>query len=261
MSKELNEAVVVGYGRSAISKAKKGKGYFADTHPIEWSSEILKKVIEKTPGVEPEDIDDIAIGCARTVNRCGKNVARLVALRAGLESVSAMTVNRFCSSGLQTISICSNNIAVGNIDTAIAGGIECMSMTQTYLPDDDDAILDEMVPGAYMMSAAPLYHIGGLQGLIKMHLIGGTYITLNGIVPEVVFNNIEKYKVTQLQMLPPVTYERIYTYKNRQDYDLSSIWEVCVSAGKSTTEYIDHIFEMFPTCHLRPSCQKYSKII
>ena len=104
-----------------------------------------------------------------------------------------------------------------------------------------------------MMSAAPLYHIGGLQGLIKMHLIGGTYITLNGIVPEVVFNNIEKYKVTQLQMLPPVTYERIYTYKNRQDYDLSSIWEVCVSAGKSTTEYIDHIFEMFPTCHLRPS--------
>jgi len=170
MSKELNEAVVVGYGRSAISKAKKGKGYFADTHPIEWSSEILKKVIEKTPGVEPEDIDDIAIGCARTVNRCGKNVARLVALRAGLESVSAMTVNRFCSSGLQTISICSNNIAVGNIDTAIAGGIECMSMTQTYLPDDDDAILDEMVPGAYMGMGITAENVAELKGITRREM-------------------------------------------------------------------------------------------
>lgn len=104
-----------------------------------------------------------------------------------------------------------------------------------------------------MMSTAPLYHIGGLQGMIKMHLIGGTYITLNGINPEVIIDSIEKYKVTQLQMLPPVTYERVYhtdVWKNR---DLSSVWEVCVSAGKCTQEYIDHIFEMFPDCHLRPS--------
>lgn len=148
MGKELREAVIVAYGRSAVGKAK--KGYFVNTYPIELAAEILKGVLAKVPQLKPEEIDDVAIGCARTVNRCGKNVARLICLRAGLESVSAQTVNRFCSSGLQTIATCANSIAVGDIDVAVAGGIECMSMEQTYKDDDDDPILNEMVPGAYM---------------------------------------------------------------------------------------------------------------
>ena len=148
MGKELREAVIVAYGRSAVGKSK--KGYFINTHPVELGAEILKGVLAKVPQLKPEEIDDVAIGCARTVNRCGKNVARLICLRAGLESVSAQTVNRFCSSGLQTIAAMTNAIAVGDIDVAVAGGSECMSMEQTYKDDDDDAILDEMVPGAYM---------------------------------------------------------------------------------------------------------------
>lgn len=104
-----------------------------------------------------------------------------------------------------------------------------------------------------MMSTAPLYHIGGLQGMIKMHVVGSTFITLNGIVPEEILKKIQEYRVTQLQMLPPVTYERVYRYDKWKDYDLSSVWEVCISAGKCTKEYTDHVFEMFPGCHLRPS--------
>lgn len=145
---EKREAVIVAYGRCATGKAR--KGYYVDKHPIDVASETLLKVLEKVPQLDPKDIDDIAIGCARTVNKCGKNVARLIALRAGLESVSAMTVNRFCSSGLQTIAIESANIEMGNIDIAVAGGIECMSMQQTYLPEDTLQALDEQDPGAYM---------------------------------------------------------------------------------------------------------------
>ncbi len=110
-------------------------------------------------------------------------------------------------------------------------------------------------PGAVdtMMSTAPLYHIGGLQGFLKMLVLGGTYITLERIDPEEIFTMIERWKVTQLQMLPPVTYERLYNYSGRNGRDTSSVWEVCISAGKCTDDYIRHVFEMFPNCHLRPS--------
>lgn len=104
-----------------------------------------------------------------------------------------------------------------------------------------------------MMSTAPLYHIGGLQGVLKMLVLGGTYITLERIEPREILYMIETWKVTQLQMLPPVTYERLYKYDGWREKNRSSVWEVCISAGKSTNEYIKHIFEMFPACHLRPS--------
>lgn len=148
MDNRRQEAVIVAYGRCAIGKSK--KGYYVDEHPIEVAAQTLKNVIAKVPQLDPNEIDDIAIGCARTVNKCGKNVARLVTLRAGLESVSAQTINRFCSSGLQSIAIEASNIEMGNIDVAVAGGMECMSMTQSYLPGDDYEVLDEMSPGAYM---------------------------------------------------------------------------------------------------------------
>lgn len=148
MKKKLREAVVVAYGRTPVSRAK--KGYFTGIHPIEWGAQALVGVLKKVPQLDPNEIDDVIIGCARTVNKCSKNVARLICLRAGLESVSAQTVNRFCSSGLQTISIGANAIAVGDMDVVVAGGIESMSMVQTPGEDDEDPVLGEMNPGAYM---------------------------------------------------------------------------------------------------------------
>lgn len=159
------EAVIVAYGRCATGKSK--KGYYVDRHPIDVAADTLKGVLAKVPQLDPKDIDDIAIGCARTVNKCGKNVARLVALRAGLESVSAMTVNRFCSSGLQTIAIEAANIAVGNADIAIAGGMECMSMTQTYLPEDTNEELDKQDPGAYMGMGDTAENVAADKGITR----------------------------------------------------------------------------------------------
>jgi len=104
-----------------------------------------------------------------------------------------------------------------------------------------------------LLSTAPLYHIGGLQTLLKMLVLGGTYATYNTIEPDEILGMIDRHKVTQLQMLPPITYERLYRSYKTGNYDLSSVWEVCISAGKCTLEYTDHIFEMFPVCHLRPS--------
>ncbi len=104
-----------------------------------------------------------------------------------------------------------------------------------------------------MLSTAPLYHIGGLQAMMKMMVLEGTFITFNGIEPSSILKTIDDQKVTQLQMLPPVTYERLYKKYRCQKADLSSVWEVCISAGKCTLEYSDHIFEMFPESHLRTS--------
>lgn len=162
---DKREAVIVAYGRCATGKAR--KGYYVDKHPIDVASETLLKVLEKVPQLDPKDIDDIAIGCARTVNKCGKNVARLVALRAGLESVSAMTVNRFCSSGLQTIAIEAANIEMGNIDIAVAGGMECMSMQQTYLPEDTLEELDKQDPGAYMGMLQTAENVAADKGVTR----------------------------------------------------------------------------------------------
>lgn len=105
-----------------------------------------------------------------------------------------------------------------------------------------------------MLSTAPLYHIGGLQAMLKMLILGGTFVSFNSIDSETILKTIVEYGVTQVQMLPPITYERLYKqYKKMDDVDLSSVWEVCISAGKCTIEYTEHIFEMFPNCHLRPS--------
>ncbi len=167
VSKPLDDVVIVGYGRCAVGRAKLGKGYYAHLYPIEWAAQTLQKVIESVPGLEASDVDDLVVGCARTVNRCGKNVARLIALRAGYQDMPAQTVNRFCSSGLQTISIAANNIAVGNIDCAIAGGLECMSMEQTYKPDDDDPFLNEMEPGAYMGMGITAENVAAKYGITR----------------------------------------------------------------------------------------------
>ncbi len=104
-----------------------------------------------------------------------------------------------------------------------------------------------------MMSTSPLYHTGGLQGMLKMLVLGGLFITLNGIRAEEIERMTDQYQVTQLQMLPPVMYERIYDYMRERGRVFPSVREVCVSAGKADQKAIGHIFEMFPNCHLRVS--------
>ena len=123
----MREAVIVSRARTAIGRAKKGS--LRDTRPEYFASEMIKELVKRTPGLEKEMVDDIMLGCAMPEGEQGMNVARLIGLAAGFPtSVPAITVNRFCSSGSQTIALAADTIRTGNADIMIAGGVESMSM-------------------------------------------------------------------------------------------------------------------------------------
>src|SRR5436189_1564334 len=119
--------VIVSAVRTAVGKAPKGK--LSATRPDDMAAAAMRAAIERTPGLRAEDIDDIYIGCAMPEAEQGMNVARVAAFRAGIPySVPAMTLNRFCSSGLQSIAFAADRIASGAAHTILAGGTESMSM-------------------------------------------------------------------------------------------------------------------------------------
>ena len=121
-----NEVVIVSAVRSAVGKGKKD-GALATTHPVELSALMMKTAIERA-GIDKATIDDVAWGCAMPEASQGLNVARLSSLRAGVPvEVPAQTVNRFCSSGLQTIADGAMQIMSGMSDVILAGGVEMMS--------------------------------------------------------------------------------------------------------------------------------------
>ena len=121
-----NDAVIVSAVRTAVGRGKKD-GSLANVHPVDLSAEVLKAAVSRA-GVAPSDVDDVIWGCAMPEASQGLNVARLSVLRAGFPvDVPATTVNRFCSSGLQTIAMGAQAIMSGMAETVIAGGIEMMS--------------------------------------------------------------------------------------------------------------------------------------
>ena len=113
--------------RTPVGKAP--RGVFKNTPPDDLLAHVMKAMMAKYPSVDTTKIEDVVIGCAMPEAEQGMNVARIATLLAGLpDCVPAMTVNRFCSSGVQTIATAADNIASGNIDMALAGGTESMSM-------------------------------------------------------------------------------------------------------------------------------------
>jgi acetyl-CoA acyltransferase len=124
---QLKEAVLVAARRSAVGRALKGS--LANTRPDDFAIEVLAKTLADLPGLPKDAVDDVVLGCAMPEAEQGLNVARVIALRAGLPaSSSAQTINRFCSSGLQAIATVAERIMVGAIDCGVAGGVESMSM-------------------------------------------------------------------------------------------------------------------------------------
>lgn len=123
----LQDAVIVAARRSAVARA--GKGQLRNTRPDDLAAQVIRGLLADVPGLPLELVDDVALGCAMPEAEQGLNIARIVALRAGLpDSSSAVTINRFCASGLQAIASCAERIQVGAIAAAIAGGLESMSM-------------------------------------------------------------------------------------------------------------------------------------
>ena len=144
--------VIVSIGRSAVLRAKKQA--FCKTHPVELCNQVVRGVLAKIPQLDPNDIEDLILGCSMQYDQCSQNMARLVVQRAELpNTVCGQTVNRFCASSLQTMATAMNAIEAGQGDVYIAGGVENMSMTYRPYPreyqDDWLAERDDEI-GGYM---------------------------------------------------------------------------------------------------------------
>src|SRR5215467_2500860 len=123
----MPEAVIVSAVRTPVGRAYKGS--LRTARPDDLAALVIKEALARVPGLEPKDVDDVILGCAIPEAEQGMNVARIAALRAGLPvETSAMTINRFCSSGLQAIALAAERIRSGGAEVIVAGGTESMSM-------------------------------------------------------------------------------------------------------------------------------------
>jgi len=144
-----NEVVIAQAVRSAVGRASKGA--LAQTRPDELAGQVIRAVLAKLPTLSPTDVDDVILGCAMPEGEQGLNVARVAGLLGGLPiETAAVTVNRFCSSGLQAIAQAAERIAFGSVDVIVAGGVESMSMvpmTGNHLSASPEAM--DTVPAVY----------------------------------------------------------------------------------------------------------------
>src|SRR5512142_3344383 len=123
----MREVVIASSVRTPIGKAYKGT--LRATRPDELGAVAIRGALERVPQVDPKEIEDVIMGCAMPEAEQGMNVARIASLRAGLPvEVSAMTINRFCSSGLQAIAMAAERIMAGGAEVIVAGGTESMTM-------------------------------------------------------------------------------------------------------------------------------------
>lgn len=167
--KNSRDAVIVAWGRAPVGKGYKGS--LANIHPLEYAASTLRGVLAQLPMLDYEEIDDIIVGCSLPQDYQGDNMARLLVERAQLPySVSAQTINRLCSSGLQAIATCANAIRCGAADVMVAGGVDSMSKQKMGSPvETHNEWLEKNVPGSYMPmgltaeNVAEKYHITRTQ--------------------------------------------------------------------------------------------------
>ena len=123
----MRHVVIASALRTPVGRAFKGT--LRSTRPDDLAAVAIKAALERIPQLDPKEIEDVILGCAMPEGEQGMNVARIAALRAGLPvEVSAMTINRFCSSGLQAIAMAAERIQAGGAEVIVAGGTESMSM-------------------------------------------------------------------------------------------------------------------------------------
>ncbi len=140
---QINEAFIVSSVRTAVGKANKGS--LRNVRPEHLGATAVRGAIERAGSLSPDQIEDLLIGCAFPEGPQGMNIARVIAQKAGLSTDSAAaTINRFCSSGLQTIAQANNAIVLGQSDVIVAGGTESMSSVPMggfyFAPDTDLAV-------------------------------------------------------------------------------------------------------------------------
>jgi acetyl-CoA acetyltransferase family protein len=144
----MREAVIVSTARTGLAKSFRGS--FNTTHGATMGGHAVEHAVKRA-GIEPGEIEDVIIGCGFPEHATGQNIARQIAMRAGLPiSASGMTVNRFCSSGLQTIALAANAITQEGAGPMVAGGVESISLVQPQATSVPEAWIAENKPAIYM---------------------------------------------------------------------------------------------------------------
>jgi acetyl-CoA acyltransferase len=147
----MQEAVIIDCLRTAVGKS--GRGTLKNTRPDDMAAAVFDDLLKRHPQVNKADIDDVILGCANPEAESGMNMARIAALRAGLpDSVPGVTINRFCSSGLQAIAMAAEKIRAGGAEVIIAGGSESMSL----LPMSGH----KFAPNPWMVDHLPQIYMG-----------------------------------------------------------------------------------------------------
>src|SRR6187401_2334628 len=123
----MADAFIVSAVRTPVGKAPNGALRY--TRPDEMGAVVIKEALARVPGLDPAEVEDVILGCAMPEAEQGLNVARIASLRAGVPiTASAVTVNRFCTSGLQAIAYAAERVMLGAAQTVLAGGTESMSL-------------------------------------------------------------------------------------------------------------------------------------
>jgi acetyl-CoA acyltransferase len=144
----MREAVVVASSRTPLAKSFRGS--FNLTRPEDLVAHCIKDVLQKTPNLDPAEIEDVVLGCGQPHGTQGQNIGRTAAMLSGLPtSVAGTTINRFCSSGLQAVAVAAHQIINEGVDAAIGGGVE--SITMLTRDNNPHPVLLEKMPGIYMV--------------------------------------------------------------------------------------------------------------
>ena len=144
----MKQAVIVSAVRTGLAKSFRGS--FNMTHGATMGGHVVAEAVKRS-GVDPSAIEDVMIGCGYPEGATGSNIARQIALRAGLPvTASGVTVNRFCSSGLQTVAMAANAICMEGAGPMVAGGVESISLIQPDVKSVKEAWLKEHKPEVYM---------------------------------------------------------------------------------------------------------------
>jgi acetyl-CoA acyltransferase len=164
----MREAVIVAASRTAVGKSR--KGVTQNARSDEMAATVIADLMRQTDGrLDPHEIDDVIIGCAMPEGAQGMNFARVIALRAGLPvDVPGQTVNRFCSSGLQTIAMAAERIIANGADVIIAGGAETMSLVpMTGFRLSPNPYMSENEPEVYMSMGLTAEHVADEFGVTR----------------------------------------------------------------------------------------------
>src|ERR1700712_4915020 len=163
----MNEVIIASAVRTAIGKAPRGT--LRTTRPDDLAAIAIKGALDRIPQLDKAEIEDVILGCAMPEAEQGMNVAKIAAFRAGLPiTTAAMTVNRYCASGLQTIALAADRIRGGGGDVILAGGTESMS----FVPFGGNKIsvnpwLVENYPGSYMSMGLTAERVATHYGITR----------------------------------------------------------------------------------------------